>query len=241
MLMRAGSASACPVVGLPSTGGTCPVIGATSPANGMPSSSNTPQPGQSKPLSTWRQPSSIPTVAADGLPGHQTPTGEAEVSLYGVKSGVWTYPSEQMFYNAMKRKGWEPSEDDMTAVVAIHNAVNERAWREIKTWEDAAGEPAPKLLRFRGRPTDLSPKARLLNFLGYRLPFDRHDWVVERRDGSEVRYVIDFYNGAPLPSMPVALHLDVRPALDSPSALWSRVRMQAGWVASGRGRDGATA
>ncbi|KAK2080388.1 hypothetical protein QBZ16_000241 [Prototheca wickerhamii] len=195
-------------------GARAPVIGAT-PANGMPSSSNAPQPGQSKPLSTWRQPSSIPTVAADGLPGHQTPTGEAEVSLYGVKSG-----------------------DDMTAVVAIHNAVNERAWREIKTWEDAAGEPAPKLLRFRGRPTDLSPKARLLNFLGYRLPFDRHDWVVERRDGSEVRYVIDFYNGAPLPSMPVALHLDVRPALDSPSALWSRVRMQAGWVASGRWRDG---
>lgn len=35
---------------------------------------------------------------------------------------VWVYPSEQMFYNAMKRKGWTPSEDDMAAVVAIHNA-----------------------------------------------------------------------------------------------------------------------
>jgi len=35
---------------------------------------------------------------------------------------VWVYPSEQMFYNAMRRKGWTPSEDDMTAVVAIHNA-----------------------------------------------------------------------------------------------------------------------
>ena len=28
---------------------------------------------------------------------------------------MWVYPSEQMFYNAMKRKGWSPSEDDMTA------------------------------------------------------------------------------------------------------------------------------
>lgn len=37
-------------------------------------------------------------------------------------SQVWVYPSEQMFYNAMKRKGWTPAEDDMAAVVAIHNA-----------------------------------------------------------------------------------------------------------------------
>ena len=31
----------------------------------------------------------------------------------------------------------------------------------------------------------------------------------------QVRYVIDFYNAAPLPDMPVAMHLDARPALDS--------------------------
>lgn len=28
-------------------------------------------------------------------------------------------------------------------------------------------------------------------------------------------YVIDFYNAAPREDMPVAMHLDVRPALDS--------------------------
>ena len=38
---------------------------------------------------------------------------------------VWVYPSEQMFFNAMKRKGWTPSEDDMVAVVAIHNTGGE--------------------------------------------------------------------------------------------------------------------
>ncbi|GAB4814979.1 hypothetical protein N2152v2_002025 [Parachlorella kessleri] len=167
--------------------------------------------------------------ASDSVPAHQA----------GVSDGVWVYPSEQMFFNAMKRKGWVPSEDDMTAVVAIHNAVNERAWREILRWEmghGSAGETPPRLVKFRGRPQDYSPKARLLNLMGYKLPFDRHDWVVLRKDGKEVRYVIDFYNAAPLPTMPVAMHLDVRPALDSPAALLDRLRMQFRWVASGRWR-----
>jgi len=44
----------------------------------------------------------------------------------------------------------------------------------------------PRLKKFAGRPQDYSPKARLLNFLGYKLPFDRHDWVVDRC-GKEVR------------------------------------------------------
>lgn len=40
----------------------------------------------------------------------------------------------------------------------------------------------------RGRPQEYSPKARLLNLLGYKLPFDRHDWIVDRC-GEEVRWV----------------------------------------------------
>lgn len=144
-----------------------------------------------------------------------------------------------MFFNAMKRKGWSPTEDDMTAVVAIHNAVNERAWKEILQWEKANGSAetcgGPRLLRFRGLPQDFSPKARLLNMLGYKLPFDRHDWIVDRC-GKEVRYVIDFYNASPHPDAPAAMHLDVRPALDTPAALWERLRMQWSWVASGRWR-----
>ena len=48
------------------------------------------------------------------------------------------------------------------------------------------------------------------------------------------RYVVDFYNAAPLPGMPIAMHLDVRPALDSPSALFDRLRMQYRWMNSGR-------
>lgn len=37
-----------------------------------------------------------------------------------------------------------------------------------------------------------SPLARLRSWLTGELPFDRHDWVVDRC-GKEVRYVIDFY------------------------------------------------
>ena len=85
-------------------------------------------------------------------------------------------------------------------------------------------QPPPKLLKFQGKPREFSPRARLLNWMGYKLPFDRHDWVVERC-GQEVRYVIDFYNAAPAPGAPVAMHLDVRPALDSFQAVLDRSTM----------------
>lgn len=129
----------------------------------------------------------------------------------------------------------------MPAVVAIHNAVNERAWAHVLAWEalHACECAEPKLTRFRGRPKDYSPKARLLNLLGYKLPFDRHDWEVDRC-GRPVRYVIDFYSGASSPAGGgggASMHLDVRPALDSFGAAVDRLRMQWHWVASGRWRE----
>jgi len=170
------------------------------------------------------------TRAAAAAPAHQSSASPA-----GPAPGEWVYPSEQQFFNAMRRKGWQPDERDMPAVVAIHNAVNERAWSEVLRWErrHQASCPDPTLVRFQGKPREFSPKARLLNALGYKLPFDRHDWVVDRC-GREVRYVIDFYNAPPAPGRPVAMHLDVRPALDSPWALLDRVAVQAEWVLSGR-------
>lgn len=77
-----------------------------------------------------------------------------------------------------------------------------------------------------GKPTEYSPKAKIMNTLGWSvLPFDRHDWVVDR-DGKEVRYVIDFYSGQPEPGRPLSVYLDVRPALDSVEGLVDRVRWQ---------------
>ena len=40
-----------------------------------------------------------------------------------------------MFFDAMKRKGHDTRAQDMKTVVPIHNAVNERAWKEIREWE----------------------------------------------------------------------------------------------------------
>lgn len=93
-----------------------------------------------------------------------------------------------MFYNAMKRKGFEPQEEEMRTVVAIHNTVNERTWREILTWEKEYPEclNGLKLVRFGGRPDEPTAKARFYGAMGYKPPFDRHDWVVERC-GKEVR------------------------------------------------------
>lgn len=54
-----------------------------------------------------------------------------------------------------------------------------------------------------------------------------------KRQLEQVRYVIDFYNAAPMPNMPVAMHLDVRPALDSLEAAWDRLAVH--WTGVARG------
>lgn len=87
----------------------------------MPQSPNEPLPGQSFPLSTERQMSTIPKANT-------------------TKEEKWQYPSEQMFYNAMLRKGWKYSADelkqeDMQHVITIHNKNNEDAWQEVLKWE----------------------------------------------------------------------------------------------------------
>jgi len=186
------------------------------PRNNMRAGGESQHPGlgQSQALPTARKVSSIPR--ADHTPGHQENAG----------SNNWVYPSEQMFFNAMQRKGWNPSERDMSSVVAIHNAVNERTWSEVMKWEKmhCAVCTQPRLVKFHGRPTDYSPKARLYSLFGYKLPFDRHDWVIDRC-GTPVRYVIDFYVGKPDDKHAISYYLDVRPALDDWRSVVDRVRM----------------
>jgi len=138
----------------------------------------------------------------------------------------WVYPSPQMFFNAMKRKGYEPQETDMNIIVAIHNEVNERCWRSVLQWESLHIRQCPdvKLVRFRGRPDELTPKARWRTWMGHAAPFDRHDWVVDRC-GREVRYIVDFYAVDLGPDMPPLTRIDARPALDSLQSLYDRLRI----------------
>lgn len=87
------------------------------PTNQMPVTANQlPAPGQQKPLDTVRVNSTIPK---------------------GGTEGTWQYPSPQMFWNSLVRKGKvnDATEDDMGVVVSIHNEMNERTWRELLAWE----------------------------------------------------------------------------------------------------------
>ena len=54
-------------------------------------------------------------------------------------SGKLIYPSEQMFFDDMRRKQYDTRREDMKTIVPIHNAVNERAWKEIQAWERGQG------------------------------------------------------------------------------------------------------
>ncbi|CCL99674.1 uncharacterized protein FIBRA_01695 [Fibroporia radiculosa] len=198
----------------PTVPAQCPIShepGELNPLNQMPTLSQTPAAHQSAELPTLREASTIPRDA----------------------SSTWEYPSPQQFYNALVRKGWETPEEHVETMVQIHNFLNEQAWQEILKWErkENPGEE-PQLARFKGRPGELSPKARFWLFAGWLLPsrfnteppFDRHDWVVRRQQsGEEVRYVIDYYSAPPEPDGSPVFSLDVRPALDSFGSVKQRI------------------
>ncbi|KAJ9475267.1 Holocytochrome-c1 synthase [Pseudozyma hubeiensis] len=140
-------------------------------------------------------PLTSPTAAQAAQPPSTPSPTDGEDS-----DGKWVYPSAKQFYNAMKRKNQHPQVADMDVVVPIHNAVNEQAWQQILAWErmwtgQSRGKEATKLVSFKGRPKDLTWRAWLNGLAGYQHPFDRHDWTVERSNGEQVRYIIDFYTG----------------------------------------------
>ena len=161
----------------------------------MPPANQLPAPDQPFPLPTERQKSSIPRA---GTQDH------------------WQYPSQQMFYNALRRKGWEFGPDDLEAqdmdhIIKIHNANNESAWQEVirlrkiffilwnekgdillntkgsyfcqvMLWESLHADQCsnPKLKSFGGKAKYFSPRARIRGWMGYEMPFDRHDWIIDR-------------------------------------------------------------
>merc|ERR1719150_2783126 len=110
----------------------------------MPPPNQIPSEDQPFILSTDRQKSSIPNA---------NKAGES-----------WIYPSQQMFWNAMLKKGWRWKDEDginqktMSHIIHIHNSNNEAAWEEILKWEalhySECGEP--KLKSFKGKYDMLS-------------------------------------------------------------------------------------
>ena len=87
----------------------------------------------------------------------------------------------------MLRKGWRWQDDkltpnDMENIIRMHNINNELAWFEVLKWEALHADEcmSPRLASFGGKAQDYSPRARFRHWLGYKLPYDRHDWIVDR-------------------------------------------------------------
>ena len=264
--------SACPVKHTSDNQDYTSTLSRLNPLNYMPTLSQSQALNQPFALPVTREPSTIPRGDADSN---------------------WEYPSPQQMYNAMLRKGYDDTPiDAVESMVAVHNFLNEGAWAEIIGWErrfsrglrkgwiycrhgeesfeqvaadDREYVPEPRLVRFQGRPSEMTPKAKILQALGqiypsafgYELtlfweeasmlihnsgepPFDRHDWFIQRQSfggqKQEIRYVIDYYSAPPEPTGEPVFYLDVRPAIDSPSAAAARLMRWSGdiwWRASG--------
>ncbi|EFQ35857.1 cytochrome c/c1 heme lyase [Colletotrichum graminicola M1.001] len=216
--------------------------------------SQAPAENQAIVLPTEREPSTIPRGSGDGN---------------------WEYPSPQQMYNALLRKGYTDTDiTAVESMVSVHNFLNEGAWAEIVSWEERFGkglyrgwqacrrgeenaddeveklkdgsETPPTLIRFQGRPKDMTPKAVMWQVAGWLYPskfeteppFDRHDWFVSRKMGDvekEVRYVIDYYSGEPEPTGEPVFYLDVRPAMTPLGAAERLIRWggDVWWRASG--------
>jgi cytochrome c heme-lyase len=214
--------------GTDSAASSCPVVKDDAPPASLEEAAKhaqTPLPDQSWPLRTDRQVSSIPRgdVPAGTTGPHHQPTATA--------TPKWVYPSEQQLYNAMRKKGWSNiPEDSISAVLHIHNNINEGTWRKIQDWEGS--EATLKLAKFQGRPGTLTPKAFFLTkvFRLYEEPFDRHDWYVENvATGKQQRYVIDYYSPTAAQAAELVpnnktevAEVDVRPALDDGRAVFMR-------------------
>jgi cytochrome c heme-lyase len=195
----------------PSSGAVASKMDTIDPLNAMPPPNQRPAPDQPFPLSTKREKSTIPKATAP--------------------NETWEYPSPQMFWNAMLRKGWRWQEDqlsdtDMENIIKIHNANNEEAWKEVLKWENLLHPECdcPKLKSFKGDAKNISPRARMRSWMGYQLPFDRHDWIVDRCGQRDVRYIIDYYDGGAVdPKSKLFTVLDVRPAITDWQNMWDRM------------------
>ncbi|KIV99785.1 uncharacterized protein PV09_08591 [Verruconis gallopava] len=266
------SSSACPynppdssptsAAGSPASGAS--TLSKLNPLNYMPANlSNKRSPTQKTHLPLEREISSIPKGDGSGAnweypspqqmynamlrKGYTDTPEDAVESMVAVHNflneGAWgeILEWERRFGRGLG-KGWDACRRGEEG--SQYSASHEIVWREKDV-------PAPQLVRFMGRPGDMTPKARILQTLGWawpsrfggEAPFDRHDWFVKRwrEDGSseEVRYVIDYYEGPPEPTGEPVFYLDVRPAVDTPSAAIARV-MRWGGDMWWRGTGGAS-
>lgn len=206
---------------------------------------------QRRPLPTSRETSTIPR-AADGKEDCSKWVYPSPQQMYNamLRKGHKDTPEDAVqsmvaIHNFLNEGAWA----EITEWERRFGRGLRHGWRECAYGEDGsvsgamiAPDPlqpmrpeAPRLVRFMGRADAMTPKAMLFKGLGWLAPewyrgpppFDRHDWYVERRSGSgsseEVRYVIDYYAAPPEPTGEPVFYLDIRPAIDGPTAAAERL------------------
>lgn len=226
-------------------------------------------PQQTTALPTSREESTIPRGDGDGNWEYPSPQqmynallrkGYTDTDASAVESmvavhnflneGAWAeiVDWERRFGRGLAR-GWQISrrgEANAPMVTSALERMESASNGTYATAAEAAAAAEPRLIRFQGRPGEMTPKAAFVQLLG-RLypakyatdpPFDRHDWYVARNvNGQEkqVRYVIDYYSGPPEPTGEPVFYLDVRPAM-TPTGAVERLMRWGGdvwWRASG--------
>jgi cytochrome c heme-lyase len=198
--------------------------------------------------SNWEYPSPQQMYNAMLRKGYTDTPVDAVESMVAVHNflneGAWNEIVEwEGIFSKSLAEGWSmcsKGEQGMAMERARKEYIKQRR-RELGSTAAEDQEAQPKLLRFIGRPTEPTPKARILTLLGKFFPesfgneppFDRHDWYVARSTLSgtkEVRYVIDYYTGGVQETGEPVFYLDIRPALDTPTAAIERAMRWGGDV-----------
>jgi len=137
-------------------------------------------PSQTISLPTEREPSTIPKGSGDGNWEYPSP--------------------QQMYNALLRKGYADTDVSAVESMVSVHNFLNEGAWAEIVEWERRFGKglgkgwelckrgeqgsvagdgwdagvaedlPQPKLLRFMGRPKEMTPKAAMIQVMGWIYP-----------------------------------------------------------------------
>lgn len=142
---------------------------------------------------------------------------------------AWANPSANQLFRALKRKNKPIPADHAMSVGMVHAAVTDMSWNAVLEYEKFHKCENPKLARFYGMYGIHTAKTKMLKAFSGIVPFDRHDWIVDRC-GKEVRYIIDYYSiEQPDPLDPhgepdMVYSVDARPALTFGGAV-DRVRM----------------
>ncbi|KAI1122093.1 cytochrome c heme lyase [Nemania abortiva] len=250
--------SACPVPHASRTAEPQSTLSKLNPLNYMfRDLSQARAPNQTHALPLEREPSTIPKGDGDGNWEYPSPQqmynallrkGYTDTDVTAVESmvsvhnflneGAWgeIMEWEKRFAGGLY-KGWRK---------CSRGEANFEATVKKYGYEREVDGLAPSLVRFQGRPKEMTPKAAMIQVMGWiypamfatEPPFDRHDWYVSREvngERKEIRYIIDYYSGEPEPTGEPVFYLDVRPAITPTAAAERALRWgcDVWWKASG--------